>query len=391
MVVSAHPALRKACAASPACVLLAFWLDAAGGVPPTQQVSNVRFQDTNGDGGWISGTIEWDPPANTTGLRNYAVVMFNNMNDIAPLPPLPGSMAGAWYLCDLGNKPHALVGSNNLTITTYFPDQQCIPRRGSSTVQPENRRRYVWGHFHPPDRYLGVACVNHQKEAGPSTVIPLYDSTPLLPIKHIESVSFVDTNSNLGELSGKISWDSGVEGDFALTKSYNVYLADDNGGTGAVKIGDTTVPTFELSLSSHNRAEKDFIHIRAVNHNGESSWSTVSRVFDLGPSVPSRGVTALAFTDTDYAQGQVAGYVTWTPPDDEAPISSYKIFLTDRQGFGGVGLPAGGYQVPVGTNQFLLPTYVIRNTTDYIQVYATNDKGMQQFPTELAILDGTGS
>lgn len=392
MALGFEPRLRKVCATAPAYLLLAFWLDAAGGAPPTQRVSNVRFKDTNDDGGWIAGTVQWDPPANTTGLRNYAVVLYNELADITPtLPPLPGSMQGAWYLCDLGMTPHALVGSNNLTITTLFPDMTFFPRRGSLPVQPQNRRRYVWGHYHPPDRWLAVSCVNHNLEAGPPTIIPLYDNTTQLPIEHIENVSFTDTNSNLGELSGTISWDSGIEGDFTLTKSYNIYLAKDDAGLGAVKIGASDVPTFEISLSSHNRADADFIHVRAANPNGESAWSAKKRVFDLGPSVPSIGVTGLAFTDTDFAQGQAAGSISWTPPDDEAPILSYKIFLTNRPGVGGVNVPAEGYEVPVGTHQFLLPTYVIRNTTDYVQVYAANDKGLQQTPAELAILDRTGS
>jgi hypothetical protein len=95
--------------------------------------------------------------------------------------------------------------------------------------------------------------------------------------------------------------------------------------------------------------------------------------------------------DMDYRQGHVSGTVTWTPPDDEAPISGYRIFLSNQQGAAGDHVPTNGYQVSVGTNQFEIPAYVIRSSQDYLQVYSENDKGMQDVPTELAIMDRSGS
>lgn len=370
-------------------ISLALFWDIAWAEAPTQRVSNVRFVDTNDDGGWLSGTVAWDPPADTTGIKNYAVMIFNNMSNINPVPALPGDFLGAWYLCDLENVPHAPIGTNDLTITTLFPESTNFPRRGSREVQPENRRRYVWGHYHPPDRYLAVACMNEQREAGPRVVIPIYDASRQLPFEHIESVSFADTNGILGLLDGKASWTPGVEGDFTLTRSYSVYLANDDAGTNEVKVGESSVPTFELTLSSQSRGDRDFIRIRGVNDNGMSTWFKSIRIFDAGPSPPSAGVTALAFTDIDFRQGRVAGTISWTPPGDEAPILSYKIFLSNQQGVGGALMPANGYEVLVGTNQFQLPEYELRNDPDYIQVFAANDKGMQAIPAEVPIVDRT--
>jgi len=388
MALVAFPVAPMSCGAWLALISLPLLLDLVWAEAPTQQVSNVRFVDTNSDGGWISGTIQWDPPADTTGIKNYAVLIFNSLSNVNPvLPSLPGDFMGAWYMCDLGGSPHAPVGTNDLTISTFFKEQTNFPRRGSVEVQPQTRRRYVWGAFIPPDRYLAVACVNEQKEAGPRVVIPIYDNSPLLPREHIGKINFADTNGILGLLDGKISWPPGIEGDFALTQSYSVYLANDDVGTNEMKVGESVVPTFELMLSSQARGQRDFIHIRAVNDNGISTWSKTVRLHDAGPSAPTEGVTALAFTDMDYTQGQVAGNITWTPPDDEAPISSYRIYLSNQQGLGGVALPSGGYEVPVGTNLFELPTYVIRGDPDYVQVFAINDKGMQASPAEIPIVD----
>lgn len=369
-------------------VSLTLLLDLVWADAPTQQVSNVRFVDSNSDGGWISGSVTWDPPADTTGIKNYAVMIFNNMSNINPvIPALPGDFHGAWYLCDLGGSPHAPVGTNDLTISTFFKEKLNFPRRGSVEVQPQSRRRYVWGQFHPPDRWIAVACMNDQREAGPRVVIPLYDTTPHLPIKHLDNVSFVDTNGVLGLLDGKISWMPGMEGDFTLTRYYSVHLADDEAGTNEVKVGESVIPEFELMLSSQARGTRDFLRIRGHNDNGMSTWSKSVRIFDAGPSVPTEGVSALAFTDTDRSQGKVSGTITWTAPDDEAPISSYKIFLSSQQEPGGDALPPGGYEVPVGFNQFQLPTHTMRTNPEYVQVYAVNDKGMQAFPAVLPIDD----
>jgi len=387
MVLGACPPTHRVWEFQHARLLLALWLGIAQAVPPTRQVSNVQFQDGNSDGGWISGTIRWDPPTNVSGISTYGVVIFNSMEDLTPsLPALPGDFDGAWYLCDLGNTPHAPVGTNDLTITTLSGEAANFPRRGSVAVQPQIRRRYAWGHYKPPDRYIAVACMNSQKEAGPPVVIPIYDKSSLKPIEHLNDISFTDTNSALGVLDGTISWPPGIEGDFTLTKSYSVYLANDDAGTDEVKIGDSNVPTFELTLSGHSRGQRDFIRIRAANDNGVSAWSKSVRLFDVGPSVPSEGVTGLAFTSPEYTEGQVTGTVSWTPPDDEAPISSYRIFLSDQQGVGGTLVPADGYVVPVGTNRFVLPLYTVRNSPDYVQVYSENDKGMQQLPAELAVV-----
>lgn len=391
------PSTRMGCHARHACLVSALCLGIANAVAPTQQVSNIRFEDTNNDAGWISGTILWDPPADTAGIHNYGVLIFNQMDDITPVPALPGDFQGAWFLCDLGNTPHAPVGVNNLTISTLSAEQANFPRRGSAPVQPQNRRRYVWGHFHPiargmgPDRYIAVACMNEQKEAGPTVVIPLYDKSSLLPVQHLDTITFTDTNAVLGVLDGRISWAPGIQGDFSMTTYYALLLANDDVGTDELTIGATNVPTFELNVSGLSRGARDFILIRGVNPNGVSSWTHSIRLFDSGPSAPSEGVTAVAFEDTDYRQGYVAGKVTWTPPNDEAPISSYRIFLSDQQGVGGVRVPADGYQVLVGTTEFLLPAYTLRTAQDYLQVYAENDKGMQALPTELAIVDRSGS
>ena len=82
-------------------------------------------------------------PALQREISLVEVLIFNQMSDISPsLPALPGSFAGGWYLCDLGGVPHALVGTNNLTISTLFKENLNFPRRGSIEVQPETRRRY---------------------------------------------------------------------------------------------------------------------------------------------------------------------------------------------------------------------------------------------------------
>lgn len=370
---------------------LALWIGATLATPPTQTVSNLRFEDTNAEGGWLSGVIRWDPPSNTDGISTYGVLIFNNINDITPsLPDLPGDFDGAWYLCDAPDiMHHASVGTNEFTIKTA--ESLDFPRRGSTEVQPMNRRRYSWGHYHPSDRYIVVVCMNEQKEAGPRVIIPIYDKSPHLPLPHLTNITFTDTNDILGVLDGRISWVPEVEGDFTLTQSYLVSLASDDSGTDEAQIGETTVPEFELMLSGLSRERRDFIRIRGVNPNGISPWSRSVRIFDSGPSPPSEGVTNLAFTDTDFRLGYVAGNVTWTPPDDEAPILSYRLFLSNQQGAGGELVPADGYNIAVGTNHFALPAYAIRGTQDYIQVFAANDKGMQDVPSELAIMDITGA
>lgn len=366
---------------------LALLLDLAWAEAPTQQVSNVRFVDTNIDGGWISGIIQWDPPADTTGIEQYAVLVFNSLSDINPVLPSPGDFNSAWYMSELGGLPHAPVGTNALTIKTFFAEQANFPRRGSREVQPQSRR-YVWGgQLRSPDRYIAVACMNEQREAGPRVAIPLYDMSPLLPPEHLESLSFTDTNDILGLLDGKISWSAGVLGDFALTRKYFVYLANDGVGTSKLSVGQSSVPTFELVLSSQARGNRDFIHVHAVNDNGISTWSKSIRLHDVGPSAPTVGVSALIFTDTDNRQGHVAGNITWTPPDDEAPISSYRIYLRNEPGLGGVALPPNGYEVPVGTNQFELVEYALRGDSDYVQVFAVNERGMQDLPAEMPIVD----
>jgi hypothetical protein len=374
-----------------ACISLAIWFGGVSAVPPTQTVSNLRFEDTNLEGGWLSGVIRWDPPANTDGISTYGVLIFNNINDIMPnLPDLPGDFSGAWYLCDAPDiMHHAAVGTNEFTIKTAEALE--FPRRGSTEVQPMNRRRYSWGHYHPSDRYLVVVCINEQKEAGPRVIIPIYDASPHLPIPHLDNITFTDTNDILGVLDGKISWEPDVEGDFTLTQSYLVFLASDESGTDEAKIGETAVPEFELMLSGVSRESRDFIRIRGVNPNGVSPWSRSVRIFDSGPSPPSEGVTDLAFIDSDYREGYVAGNVTWTPPDDEAPISSYRLFLSNQQGVGGEKVPSDGYTIPVGTNYFTLPAHALRSSQDYVQVYTANDKGMQDVPAELAILDTIGA
>jgi hypothetical protein len=391
MALSACPASLMASWRAYSGLLLAFWLDVAWAVAPTQEVSNVHFEDTNGDGGWLSGTITWDPPEDLTGIHHYAVVIFNSMSDISPkLPATPGDLKGAWYLSFMGNVHKALVGTSSLSIHALIGDG--FPRRGSTEVQPHDRRRYVWSNQHPGDRYIAVVCVSEDAEHGPAKSIPIYDLSTQLPHDHLDSVSFTDTNADLGVLSGTISWSPSGKFDFTLTKYYSVYLADDEVGTSEEKVSDVDVPTLNFTLSGHSRNKRDFIRIRGANTNGVSAWAKTMRLFDLGPSVPNEGVSGLAFTDLDTMQGLVAGHITWTPPDDEAPISSYRIFLSDQPGNGGHVMPQSGYSVPVGTNSFALPFYPLQNApetgkADYIQVYTVNDKGMQALPTELAIVD----
>jgi len=363
---------------------------------PTQQVSNLRFVDSNNDGGWISGTILWDPPANTAGIAKYVVVITNTGADgTVALPAAPGEFTGAWYLSDLGGTIDSPVGTNSMTIRTMWSSPGDFPRRGSTEVQPQTRRRYSWAGSTPPDRYMGVACVNAANEKGQVVFMPIYDKSSLTPAAHLDSpISFTDTNGAFGLLDGKISWTPSVQGDFTSAQSYNIYLANDAGGTNEVQIGHVTVPTFELNLMWQGRGSRDFIRIRGVNSNGISTWSLNKRFFDSGPYVPAQGVTQLSFSDVDVRQGWVQGTVTWTPPDDEAPIIYYKVFLSDQPGVGGIVTPASGYAVPVGVNQFVLPANVLFNAAEagdpnYLQVYAVNDKGMQAVPTELAIEDRT--
>jgi len=374
----------------PGCLFAACVCPAACWHAPLQSVSNIRFTDTNTDAGWIAGTITWDPPSDLTDVKYYAVLLFNNVQNLTkksiPTPPNSTEDAGrrllheAWYLQDQTGKFYVDAGANHLTLKTLFG---CLPRRGSGDVQPVHRRRYAWGHTRPPDRFIGVACMCKDMHHGPPMVLPIYDNSTVVPVNPIAdgSLKFTDLDNRSGILQGTIEWVVPDEEDFTLSTHYSVYMSTDEAGGDAVFVGEVSIEAnlTSLALTGYDRGQRDFILVRARNPNGLSEKAQRLRVFDLMPTVPVTGATNVVFTANQTApEDQLAGTVTWSPPDDEAPISSYSVFVGCAQ-IGCTMSPQKLGEVVVGTHslQFALAR---TNLMQNIQVYAQNDKGMQASP-----------
>ncbi|MDR0429997.1 MAG: hypothetical protein LBH58_05915 [Tannerellaceae bacterium] len=197
----------------------------------------------------------------------------------------------------------------------------------------------------------------------------------MTPAKAVNNLSFSDTDTDEGKIGGTLSWtlpdpETNIDG-------YVIYLGG-NETEKKTKIGEVAKGTKSFEIPA-GTGYQTYILVVARNASGESNnMASVSVRDNFGDPV----VTNAKFEDTGNKQGQIAGTLSWTAPQDPVrEVTGYVIYASDSNSEKGtkIGEAAAGatsFEIPAGTayKAFLhIATVTASGESDYTAYVAVED------------------
>ncbi len=305
------------------------------GVPEHAAVS-LSFEDSDMDGGQLSGTITVSRAVEEGDISHYALYWGENAftkQDMTPIAVISKSSD---------------IISHSITENTALPD--------SAT-------------------HILVYTQNSDGEMGSGISLLIIDLG--VPTHAAAGVSFTDTDVRSGYISGNVNITKAEnEEDVSL---YQLYWGTDP----TTKYGTTPIQTI---AASGNNVAYTFIENSVIPHgtgyllvftrneDGEMGTGISTIVTDLGP--PNNTADGISFIDTDMNYNQIAGEVKITKASDESDVSQYNLYWgSDRS----TKLSSTPIQTFTASGENMVHTFAentaISTDANYLLVYTQNAQG----------------
>ncbi|WP_186843817.1 hypothetical protein [Acetobacterium tundrae] len=192
-----------------------------------------------------------------------------------------------------------------------------------------------------PDVSVPPVVKPDQSQGGGATIV--------VPTVKVTNLTFVDTDTDAGQIGGTVSWTS--PSDISSVTAYAVYASAD-GTTKGNQIGtDVAVGTNQLTIPT-DTPYAPYIIVVAKNTAGEAITANYASVAVTDKAVPTVKVTGVTFTDLDMDENQMSGTVSWTAPSDVSNVTAYAVYASANGTTKGTQI---GTDVAVGTNQLAIP------------------------------------
>lgn len=290
--------------------------------------ASIDFPDQDLDAGELGGNIYWQPSGELALIENFTVYVANG---------------GTRLL--LGVAP---AGTNQL-----FLDQ--------------NFDQAAWQQIH-------VLAVSKLAERTVPDALNIADSNST-----VSALAFLDQDVDVGELGGTVTW--AEPADFAEVASYAVYAATDAVGSGRSKIGVDVQNGTAQGFVPPDLPQGAFTHFVVYSRSSlfEQTTPEAVRISDTGLRV-----TGIVFPDADLDALEVGGNVTWQPPNPDAMVTAYVVYVASS--VGGADRSQVSVESP-GTTSTLVPADTALSNYTHVAVYIRTSTAEQTVPSSLEISD----
>jgi len=277
----------------------------------TVVVTNLSFTDEDLRAGSISGIVSWTAPtAASTLVTGYSVFLTN-----------AASNPTEWTQVAEAAASDSSVGFSSDTQQLYT--HIMVLPVGTSPAQSAE--------------LLSALLITDSSSDGPAS--------------QVMNISFADTDTRGGYVSGELTW------------WLPDYLAD-VAGWAAVLIEDVEDLSDARTIATVDDVNVETVKIGPLEIDESTFYLSVLAVgHDQGLRAAAGPILALAdnavvsnitFQDTDASLGTIGGRVTWTPQSSQPTVTHYAIYLsswngTMLQAVGSVGYDTNSFLIPAGT------------------------------------------
>jgi len=299
--------------------------DDSGDVPTAIPVS-VTFTDTDGNVGEIGGMVTWTPPADESKITHYGVFYMNTDDGI-------GAQIGADVI-----KGHVSTYKVTITANTDIPT---IPK--------------------DVDRIV-IYSKNGNGYSSSGKIVTIVDNN-ILDTAVAQSISFIDGDPQLDEISGQVTW-TAASNETNIT-SYGLYFVKADGTQGAqIGVDVNRGAGYSINIPANTVIPTGSYKIAIYAKNGSDSSANGKEVEAVQLAISP------AFTDTDNVATKIGGTITFTPAGDEANITHYEAYFINDSNVMGISL---GEVAKESGNQITIPTNTdIPANTHRIAIYSKN-------------------
>jgi len=299
-------------------------------------VSNLTFVDKDLDAGEIGGVVMWEVPVNASFLARYIVYLATSSDGTGRIQ-IDGELE---------------AGTNQVSI----PTDTALGSFGFVVV------------------YTSSSLA---EQTSPSFLL-ISDVAA-----SVSDVAFTDLDLDSLELGGSITWDH--PDDLSQLVGYNVYLATDANGGQRSLVSDSILNDInETGLAAGTRiGQYTHIAVYSTSTLAEQSMPAVLDILDV--AVAETGF----FVDFDLDPVEIGGAVTWSPPLQEALVTSYAVYLATNSSGDARSLVGGG--APVGTNHIGVPPNTPIGVFTHVVIYAASSLEEQTTPSSVPLLDNEAS
>ena len=339
---------------------------------PTVSVSDLTFEDTDPHAWTIGGEVTWTPPADLSGVSQYTTFVATDAFGANKVFAAADVLAGV-------NSARIPAGTK-LLANKFLYSHILVYTRSGGGLQSE------------------------------PVAIKITDRTSKPPASTVASVTFVDMDTDLGEVGGNVTWTP--EEDVLDVTGYAVYLATSAGGSNRVPaclepVGcvfpatahHATIPqNIELESPYRDRDAYAYILVYTRNVDGESAklkYAYVTDVFSHRTPPLEAVVRNMRFTCASDTVGTASGTVSWTLPSVSSANATGLMYATFFSTSGrGENKLLIAEDVTGGQSHSTIPDGVPFNALGYqfthVAVYARNGGGMSEVGTIISVKPSVG-
>ncbi|CAE8581857.1 unnamed protein product, partial [Polarella glacialis] len=302
---------------------------------------NMVFTDLDLDLGQLGGDISWTTPA--TGVGHIVAY-------------------GAYLAQDANGLGRSLIAAEVLVSTT-------------AQTLPVETAIASWSHI------VVYARSALFEQTTPTSVLLLSDT-----ISSVSGVTFVDTDLDLLELGGTVSWSPAA--DSTNVQSYIAYLAKAADFVPRERIDVETAIGTNLAPMPCDIALVDYERIAVYTKSSLAEQTTPEVIAAVDNEAT---VASILQEDKDLDASQIGGDISWAPAADSTHVVSYALYLyanaTNQRSSLGADLILGTNKLAV----FELDTPSPVPTWDSIAVYTRSASCEQTTPLAILLTDSSSS